>query len=172
MNPYTLITYRDREVLKMFKKILVATAVLLLVAGFLFAENRTRKSDDGLGSVVMVQGTLFSLDVEWYLESGGESYELHFGNRRYLESTGVALREGASCTVQGFLDGRELVVSEIELGGKTFRFRDGQGTPLWAKGGMGRAASSENNRRGASRGMGNRGSGSRSGAGNRHGSTS
>jgi hypothetical protein len=155
----------------MFKKILAVTAVLLLVAGLVLAENRMRKTDD-LGIAATVQGSLVSLDAEWYLESGGSTYELHFGNRRYLESTGMVPLEGASCTVQGFLDGRELVVSEIEMAGKTFRFRDEEGIPLWAERRNGERGGSGAERRGTRLGAQSRGSGPRNGTGGRHGSGS
>jgi hypothetical protein len=149
----------------MFKKIFVVTAVLLLVAGLVLAENRMRKNDD-LGTAATVKGSLVSLDTEWYLKSGGSTYELHFGNRRYLESTGMVPLEGASCTVQGFLYGHELVVSEIEMEGKTFRFRDEEGIPLWAERRSGAYG------RGTRLGAQSRGSGSRNGTAGRCGSGS
>jgi hypothetical protein len=157
---------REREVLKMVKKIVVGAAVLFLVAGFVVAESRKRRSDTELGSAVTLQGTLARRDADWYLESGGATYELHFGNSRYLESTGAVLQEGARCTVRGFPEGQGLVVSEIELDGDVFRFRDDRGVPHWAQEGAGRSAGFEGRRRGGSPDTDKRGSGSCHGEGN------
>lgn len=97
------------------------------------------------GSTVVAAGTLSDLSgsleaegTEWYLRSDEARYALHFGNAAYLQSTGVSLREGGAIQVHGYVEGDEIAVVSVVLGGELYAFRGEDGMPLWA--GRGRQA--------------------------------
>jgi len=84
------------------------------------------------GEPLSLTGRLESRDSEWFLNHDGTRYALHLGNTRYVESTGIRLREGADVEVRGFADGEEVAVVSILVDGRRFAFRGEDGTPLWA----------------------------------------
>ena len=124
----------------MLKKIMMVLIILLAVTGLVFADTLDGRSLAVQGTLETMSGTLTYQSGEWYLESGEESYLLHFGNKVYLEETGIELAEGGECTVRGFISGDEGAVMEVTMQGETYRFRAEDGMPLWA----GRGERSEN----------------------------
>ncbi|GEM_PF-1873886 len=124
----------------MLKKIMMILIVLVAVTGLVFADTLDGKSLAEQGLLETRSGTLAYRSGEWYLESEEGSYLLHFGNKVYLEETGIDLAEGETCTVRGFFLEDEGAVMEATMRGDTYRFRADDGMPLWA----GRGERSEN----------------------------
>ena len=116
----------------MVKKILIVTLVMALGASFLFAESLTGRDIVKEGSFTTINGTLKYEDTEWYLLAEGGPYQLHFGNKSYLSSTGIELEGGKNCKVDGIASGKEVVVVRATMEGKSYSFRDENGVPLWA----------------------------------------
>ena len=109
------------------------------------------------GELLSLAGTLESRSSEWYLNQEGSRFVLHLGNARYVESTGIHLREGAAVEVRGFAEGGEVAVVSILVDGQRFDFRAEDGTPLWAGRGRQTAGGGRNgagNRSGGARGAG------------------
>ena len=68
----------------------------------------------------------------------GQTIAAQLGNLNYVNSLGLALVEGESVTVTGFLDPEgALAVGQITLAssGQTYTLRGEQGRPMWAGGG-------------------------------------
>jgi len=121
----------------MGKKILVVSMVMvlgavLLGASMLVAHDLTGRDVVETGEVTTLEGTLRLESSEWYLDTDDGSYLLHFGNRAYLEKTGVDLEEGDRITVDGFSAGSDVAVVSVKNDGETFIFRNTDGTPRWA----------------------------------------
>jgi hypothetical protein len=148
----------------MLKKILIVTLVMALGASVLFAESFTGRNIVKEGSFTTINGTLRYDGVEWYLTTDDGTYQLHFGNKSYLSSTGIELEAGKNCEVDGIASGKEVVVVSATMNGKSYSFRDENGVPLWAgngnqrdRGGYGDRNSSRNeygNRNGQPNGKG------------------
>jgi hypothetical protein len=141
----------------MMKKILIVTLLLVLGASLVFADSLTGRDIVEEGSFKTLQGVLTSQAAEWYLQTEQNTYQLHFGNRSYLSSTGIELADGAHCTIDGIVSDKDVAVAKATMDGKTYSFRDENGTPLWAGEGNRR------NHNGYSKGQG---SGNGSGRGN------
>jgi hypothetical protein len=131
-------------------------------------KGQAAASFDGNGRGVVEAGELLSLvgrlesrDSVWTLNQEGSRRVLHLGNARYVESTGIHLRDGAEVEVRGFADGREVAVVSIAIDGQDFRFRSDDGVPLWAGqgrrtaggGGNGAGARGRNNIAGPPKGL-------------------
>lgn len=116
----------------MVKKILIISMVLVFGAAALFAHDVTGRDVVGSGELVTIEGTLRYESPEWYLDTEVGSYLLHFGNRSYLESTGITLEEGSEISVEGFAQGNDIAVVSAAADGKTYSFRDKDGVPFWA----------------------------------------
>ena len=141
----------------MLKKILMVTLLLVLGASLLFADSLTGRDIVEEGSFITIQGVLKSEGTEWYLATEDGTYQLHFGNRNYLSSTGIELEEGVHCTIDGIVSDKDVAVATAAMDGKTYSFRDANGTPLWA---------GEGNRRNLNSYSKGNGSGNGSGQGN------
>ena len=66
--------------------------------------------------------------------AGGGTAVFCLGPFRYLEQNGFAVAEGAAISIKAAdcaQDSGEFVVFEITVAGKTFLFREADGTPLW-----------------------------------------
>jgi len=116
----------------MLKKIFIVTLVMVLGASFLFAESVTGRDIVREGSNTNINGTLKSEGIEWYLVTEDGSFLLHFGNKSYLTSTGIALEDGKNCTIDGIATGKDVAVATATMDGKAYSFRDENGVPLWA----------------------------------------
>jgi len=139
------------------KKILIVTLIMVLGASLVFADNLTGRDIVEEGSVRTLDGILKSEGTEWYLLTEDDTYQLHFGNRNYLSSTGIELADGEHCTIDGIVSEREVAVATATMDGETYSFRDANGTPLWA---------GEGNRRNLNGYLKGSGNGNRSGRGN------
>ena len=62
----------------------------------------------------------------------GSTVELGMGPVFYREEIGFTVTVGDQIVVTGYYEDGEFRVGTIEQGGKTFRFRDEYGRPLWA----------------------------------------
>lgn len=84
-----------------------------------------------LGKLTTIEGTLFTEDDEWFLQSVEMIYEVHLGDHDYREGTGLVLKEGDEVIIYGYLYGDDMAVVSLTIGNKTFNFRTEQGLPLW-----------------------------------------
>lgn len=116
----------------MVKKIFIITLIFSVVAAALFAHDITGKDIVDKGSMVALDGTLRHESPEWYLYTEDGSYLLHFGNREYLEATGIVLEDGIRCEIEGLVAGSDIAVISATIDGKSYAFRNDDGTPLWA----------------------------------------
>jgi len=118
----------------MLKKILLITLTLIFVASMtlLFADELRGKDIIASGKLETFQGSLKYNSPEWYLETENHTYQLHFGNREYLETSGIELRNRERIKIEGVVLGDDVVVYNAIVAGKTYRFRDRNGAPLWA----------------------------------------
>jgi len=121
----------------MGKKILIVSLVMVLGAALLggsilVAHDLTGRDVVETGRMTTIEGALRYEANEWYLDTDEESYLLHFGNRAYLESTGLDLEEGDLISVDGYAAGGDVAVASVRTGGETYLFRGPDGTPEWA----------------------------------------
>ena len=149
----------------MGKKILIVAMVLLFGAAALFAHDITGRDFTDSDELIVLKGTLRYESPEWYLDTEDGSYLLHFGNRDYLESTGIQGEDGKDLSVEGFVRGNDVLVASAAADGKVYSFRDNDGVPFWAGRGK-RFARNGDDGCGPwaqSRGMGRRSAGGRTG---------
>ena len=146
------------------KKILLITLFFVLGASLVFADSLTGRDMVEEGGYMTLQGILKSKRTEWYLTTESVTYQLHFGNRNYLSSTGIELADGVHCTIDGIVSDKDVAVAKATMEGRTYSFRDENGKPLWAGEG------SRRNLNGYSKGQGSgKGSGRGNGQSNRNG---
>lgn len=129
----------------MLKKILIVSLVMAVSAALLFGSDVTGRDLVDKGAVVTRKGILQYEDLEWYLLTENESYQLHFGPRDYLSQTGLELEKGNRITIVGFSSGTDIAVIEAAGREKSYHFRDENGRPFWAGNGM-RKRQEENQR--------------------------
>ena len=132
----------------MFKKILIVTVVMVLGGSLLFAENLTGRDIVKTGALTSKSGTLKYESPVWHLVTKDGTFQLHFGNRNHLESTGIELKDGEYCKVEGIANGKDIAVVSATIKGKTYTFRNENGIPLWAGKGNRRAKRGFANRTG------------------------
>jgi hypothetical protein len=99
------------------------------------APEQSGKSVVEIGTPGDLSGTLTYDGSEWYLDTGAETYILHFGNSAYVDSTGIPLREGEMIDIHGFVSGKEIAVATAAMDGQVYTFRSQEGRPMWAGGG-------------------------------------
>jgi hypothetical protein len=138
----------------MVKKILIISMVLVFGAAALFAHDVTGRDVVDSGALVTLEGTLRYESPEWYLDTQEGSYLLHFGNRGYLESTGIPIEDGKKLSVEGFAEGSDIAVVSASADGKTYSFRNRDGVPFWAGRGNRYAKNGEDGCRGWFQGNG------------------
>jgi len=116
----------------MLKKISIITLIMVVGATLLFADFSSGRDIIEEGTSIKVDGTLKYDTSEWYLETEDGSYQLHFGNKDWLESTGIVLEDGKECSIEGISNEDDIVVSKATIDEKTYSFRERDGIPLWA----------------------------------------
>lgn len=82
------------------------------------------------GTMDTIEGTLTTSAGEWLLNVGDLTYNLHLG--RYGHETDLALSEGASARVTGFVVDMGIAPVSIETEGEQLAFWQEDGYPLWA----------------------------------------
>lgn len=82
------------------------------------------------GTIETIEGTLATSAGEWLLNVGDLTYNLHLG--RYGHDTDLALSEGASARVTGFVVDAGIAPVSIETEGEQLVFWQEDGYPLWA----------------------------------------
>jgi hypothetical protein len=72
------------------------------------------------------------------IESGGRRVNVHLGPSWFLDSEGFKIAKGDAVEVTGSLvdsgDAKALIAREVQVGGKSLKLRDEQGTPVWSRG--------------------------------------
>ena len=112
----------------MKKLLFVAVVMVVVVAALASGAVRGTAADKR----VTVTGTLQYDAPDWFLATAEGAYLLHFGNRYYFDSLGLALKEGEQLTVEGVRFQEDFLVYSVMAEGKTYSFRDRDGIPLWA----------------------------------------
>ncbi len=85
-----------------------------------------------LGSLITLTGSLQADGNRWFLQAGDRVFRLHIGNKEYRKEIGLSLEAGKPVTIHGFVYGGDAAVTVLEMGGREYRFRRSDGTPLWA----------------------------------------
>lgn len=116
------------------------TVLFILVAAPVCAEELSGSDYVRLGKPGTVTGTLFEEDGEWYLTAGERIYEVHLGNYTVLYPDGLNLQTGEQAVIHGFIYQNNIAVISVETRGKTWTFRNEDGSPRWAGRGNGRNA--------------------------------
>jgi len=88
------------------------------------------------GQPISVAGNLKQNGQEWQVVSGDICYDIHLGPEEYRRSLGIELVEGQRVGVTGFAIDEDIAVRSLELEGRTHVFRNEDGRPAWAGGGM------------------------------------
>ena len=88
------------------------------------------------GKPITVTGKLKAKGEEWAIVCDGKSYDIHFGRKSYREEQGVKLVDGATATIKGVELKGNITCFTLTTNGKTTKFRDKDGHPMW--GGRGR----------------------------------
>jgi hypothetical protein len=116
----------------MGKKTLIILVALFVAATIVYADLPRGRDIVETGEIISLDGTLVSSQPEWYVDTEEGRYQLHLGNKDYLSSTGADLTEGASVTVEGWVNERNIAVYRMTLGESTYAFRSEDGIPLWS----------------------------------------
>lgn len=115
--------------------VVLALAALLVPPAALFAQEAEEPSGREIvdrGTVGRLTGTLVADGDEWQLQVDDRLYDLHLGQFGHDGKTTTTLRAGDRATVKGFIYGAHVSPITVESGGKTLRFRDENGRPLWS----------------------------------------
>jgi hypothetical protein len=96
--------------------------------------SETLKGKDSvrLGEIETIRGNLVQKGDEWELRAGDVRYEIHMGPNHYRNAQGLVLKDGTDAVVTGFVNGTDLSVTAIEIGGQSVMLRDETGRPGWA----------------------------------------
>ena len=87
----------------------------------------------GVEEWLTYEGSVAGVDDHVTIElDDGSTVELGMGPVFYREEIGFTVTVGDQIVVTGYYEDGEFRVGTIEQGGKTFRFRDEYGRPLWA----------------------------------------
>ena len=113
------------------------------------------------GSIDDLSGTLKYDGSEWYLDTGNDTYILHFGNSAFMDSTGIELHEGDPIEVRGFVSTDEVAVVSALHNSRLYTFRSEEGTPEWAGRGRRETSIAKRNSDGAGQPRGQSGQGGR-----------
>lgn len=117
-------------------KKLIIPALLLGVAMQLTATEArpTGRGTAADGARQSLEGILSYKDSEWFIESGSELYQLLMG--RFRHEKDLALNDGASAVVDGFVHRSTIAPVSIESSGETMEFWSENRLPLWASAGQ------------------------------------
>ncbi|MBN1525076.1 MAG: hypothetical protein JW904_11365 [Spirochaetales bacterium] len=85
-------------------------------------------ADNGIEKTL--SGTLKSEDGEWYLVSGGATYEVHLG--RIGNDLNGGLKDGNAATINGFVLDNHIAPITVESAGKTLAVWTKDRIPSWA----------------------------------------
>lgn len=102
------------------------------------AESLSGRDIAERGTLKTLTGLLKEKDREWFLKTPEQEYELHLGNYEAIYPRGIELKEGTTAEVYGFVHGVSVAPVWVKNQNRTYKFRDKDGTPLWAGKGQGR----------------------------------
>jgi hypothetical protein len=128
----------NRSLFSVLLTVVVISSSAISVNAAESASELSGKDYVSIGKLDSLSGTLFEKDGEWYLTVEHETYDLHFGNETYRNKIGINLKAGAVVAVTGYVYEKNVSVCTITLGGKEYRFRKDDGTPMWTGQGNGR----------------------------------
>ncbi len=83
-------------------------------------------------SLTRLEGKLVYDDPEWLLDTGDESVALFLGNRTFLESLDIELKEGTEVVAFGIMEDDGLSVARIITEDGEIVLRSDTGVPQWA----------------------------------------
>jgi hypothetical protein len=131
----------------------VAAAGSLVLAGSSSVEARSPGAGGGRiydpATVTTLSGTVTGVDVvpgrggrsgrlHVTVESSERSVNVHLGPSWFLDQEGFKVAKGDAISVTGSLvdsgNAKALIAREVQIGGKTLKLRDNQGTPVWSRG--------------------------------------
>ncbi len=113
--------------------LMIGILAALAASSSLFAAEQIlgRNLVDG-GKWIEVEGSLVDQDGEWALKAKDGIYDVHLGNYSVLYPEGLGLKEGSAAKVTGYAVDKDISAVSLTVGGKSYAFRDKDGTPLWA----------------------------------------
>jgi len=124
---------------------IIALFVALSAAATLWAADSLAGRDIvDQGLKATLSGTLVEENGEWSLRTVGKTYAVHLGNYSILYPKGIGLKDGEQASVSGFLVGEDVSAISLASNGRTYTFREEDGTPLWAGRGNRRNAAGMN----------------------------
>ena len=106
--------------------------VMTLVSVTAFATDLKGNEVVDQGSYGELQGTLYSEDGEYYLDTGYDVYAIHLGPDWYATEIGFPPESTGYAEVKGMVHSLDSAPSTITLAGEVFSFRGEDGFPLWA----------------------------------------
>lgn len=122
--------------------LLLLALVMLVLSGMwplvAEAEEKTLSGKDfvRLGKQGTISGPLSEQAGEWYVKDKNIVYAIHLGNHEFRAKTGIQLKNGKNAIVMGFIYGKDIAVCTITIDNKKYRFRNEDGSPLWAGSGV------------------------------------
>jgi hypothetical protein len=108
----------------------ITISAVILSAGF--ANTLKGKDFVCIGTFSIMNGALVKEGHEWSLRCGDSTYALHLGPSDYREDKGIVLKDEGHATVSGFVHGKDIAVTAIEINDKSVTLRDENGRPVWA----------------------------------------
>ncbi len=118
--------------IKMIAILMIAAAVFSAAPVFAEAEEIDGRTVALKGTRGSVSGVLVYEKDEWYLDAGGKKYELHLGMPGHDGKTTASMKEGDKATVDGFILENHIAPVTLVSAGKSYSFRNEDGSPVWA----------------------------------------
>jgi hypothetical protein len=113
--------------------LLLLVGITLLPAVSLFAQEEiTGRLVVEQGTQGVLEGVLVLNGTEWELRTPQALFEIHLGQLGHDGTSISGLEDGAAASVTGYIYGAHISPITLEADGTEYRFRDEDGSPLWA----------------------------------------
>jgi hypothetical protein len=113
--------------------LLILVGIALLPAVSLVAQEEiTGRLVVEQGTQGVLEGVLVLNGTEWELRTQQELFEIHLGQLGHDGTSISGLKDGAAASLTGYIYGAHIAPIVLESDGIEYRFREEDGSPLWA----------------------------------------
>lgn len=79
-------------------------------------------------------GSNLDAGLQLKVRDGNKRYNVYLGPQYYCESLDLSVAKGDQVRLRGSVSKRDFIASDLQVGGKSYKFRNRSGNPLWVQG--------------------------------------